>query len=131
MPELHRGTVHERRRRLSRVPAGGQGEHEKDANSKGFASPALPDRDSQIKDLSAAPRDTTGEMGSVRQKRSNEETRLVWEPVFEELMCEKCMAILYFDFKLNYCPYCHRRIVGREMRRAKAYSTAGIGRIIR
>lgn len=54
-------------------------------------------------------------------------TRLVWEPVFEELMCAECKAILYWNFDFKRCPYCHRRIIGAEDRRAKAQSDGGYG----
>jgi len=54
----------------------------------------------------------------------------VWEDVFEELMCERCGAILYWDFDFRACPYCHRRIVEKEPRRAKRMSAAGRGTII-
>ena len=44
-------------------------------------------------------------------------TRLVWDEVFEELKCEKCQAILYWNFGFKRCPYCRRKIVGVEKRR--------------
>ena len=44
-------------------------------------------------------------------------TRLVWDDVFKELKCEKCQAILYFNFGFRRCPYCHRKIEKVEQRR--------------
>jgi len=45
------------------------------------------------------------------------ETRLVWDAVFGELKCEKCQAILYWNFAFKACPYCKRKIVEVEKRR--------------
>ena len=55
-------------------------------------------------------------MGSVRQIAVGK-TRLVWDGVFMELKCEKCQAILYFNFDFKRCPYCKRKIVEVEGRR--------------
>ena len=44
-------------------------------------------------------------------------TRLVWEPVAEELMCEECLKIVFWNFGFKRCPYCHRRIVEVQQRR--------------
>lgn len=56
----------------------------------------------------------------MRKKRpTGETTRLVWEPVFEELMCEKCGMILYYNFGFRWCPYCKRTITVIEPRRLK------------
>ena len=44
-------------------------------------------------------------------------TRLVWDEVFRELKCEKCQAILYWNFGFGRCPYCHRKIEKVEQRR--------------
>ena len=52
-------------------------------------------------------------------------TRLVWDDAIEELKCEKCQAILYWDFDFKACPYCHRRIVEKENRRAKGTCRTG------
>lgn len=65
-----------------------------------------------------------------RMRPERESTRLVWEPVFEELMCERCGAILYWDFDFKACPYCHRRITEKEPRKAKEMSRTGRGTII-
>ena len=66
-----------------------------------------------------------------REKPKNGTTRLVWEPVFEELMCEQCKAILYWNLNFNRCPYCHREIVDSEERRTKTEPTGGLGVIIK
>jgi len=55
-------------------------------------------------------------MGSVRQIAVGK-TRLVWDDVFKELKCEKCQAILYWNFGFKRCPYCRRKIVEAEKRR--------------
>jgi len=55
-------------------------------------------------------------MGSVRQIAVGK-TRLVWDSAFRELKCEKCQAILYFNFDFKRCPYCKRKIVEVEQRR--------------
>lgn len=44
-------------------------------------------------------------------------TRLLWDEVFRELKCEKCQAILYWNFGFRRCPYCHRKIEKVEQRR--------------
>lgn len=46
-------------------------------------------------------------------------TRIVWDAVFEEYKCEKCNAILYYQFDFRYCPYCKRRIVHTDERKAQ------------
>ena len=55
-------------------------------------------------------------MGSVRQIAVGK-TRLVWDSAFGELKCERCQAILYFNFDFKRCPYCKRKIVEVEKRR--------------
>ncbi len=52
-----------------------------------------------------------------RREQSNETTRLVWEPVAEELMCERCRKIIFWNFGFRRCPYCHRRITETQPRR--------------
>ena len=47
-------------------------------------------------------------------------TRILWEPALEELICEKCKAVLFYNFKFERCPYCHRDIAYAEERRAKS-----------
>ena len=58
-------------------------------------------------------------------------TKLVWEPVFEELMCEECKAILYYNLNFDRCPYCHREIVDAEERKTKSESRCGYGVVIK
>ena len=58
-------------------------------------------------------------------------TKLVWDPVFEELMCKECKAILYFNLSFNRCPYCHREIVDAEERKTKSESRCGYGVVIK
>ena len=51
------------------------------------------------------------------RQRAEGKTRLVWDEVFRELKCEKCEAILYWNFGFRRCPYCRRKIVEVEKRR--------------
>lgn len=44
-------------------------------------------------------------------------TRLVWDDAIGELKCEKCEAVLHWNFGFKRCPYCHRRIEKVEQRR--------------
>ena len=44
-------------------------------------------------------------------------TRLVWDDEIRELKCEKCQAILYWNFDFKRCPYCKRKIEKVEQRR--------------
>lgn len=46
-------------------------------------------------------------------------TRIVWNDVYEELMCEKCKGILYYSLGFNVCPYCSRKIIKTDARRTK------------
>ena len=47
-------------------------------------------------------------------------TRIVWDSEYEEYKCEKCKAIMYYQFGFRYCPYCKRRVVSIDERRAKS-----------
>lgn len=66
-----------------------------------------------------------------RERKGEETTELVWEPVFEELMCRECHSILYWNFGFERCPYCHRKIVYVDQRRPKAEMRCGRGVIVR
>lgn len=70
-------------------------------------------------------------MDGMKRESKRDTTRLVWEPVFEELMCEKCGAILYWNFGFRRCPYCGRDIESAEERRMKVRPRSGNGAIIR
>ena len=47
------------------------------------------------------------------------ETRIVWSPEMEELICEQCRSVLHWNFGFRRCPYCRREIVRAEERRVK------------
>ena len=66
-----------------------------------------------------------------RERKGDETTELVWEPVFDELMCKECRSILYWNFGFERCPYCRRKIVFVDQRRAKAETRCGRGVIVR
>lgn len=48
-------------------------------------------------------------------------TRIVWDDVYEEYKCEKCKAILHYNFGFKYCPYCRRRVVFTDERRLSTW----------
>ena len=66
-----------------------------------------------------------------KRPAAGETTRIVWDSVFEELKCEKCQAILYWNFGFKTCPYCNRRIAEVEARGVRTDGRAGSGMIIR
>ena len=57
-------------------------------------------------------------------------TKIVWDDVFEEYKCERCEAILYYSLGFRFCPYCRRRIIHTDDRRAVAFRGTG-GVVIR
>ena len=64
-------------------------------------------------------------------KRMFGKTRIVWDDVFEEYKCERCQGILYYQFDFRYCPYCKRKIVWTDKRRAQTQRYCGHGVILR
>ena len=55
-------------------------------------------------------------------------TRVVWNDRYEEYMCEKCNGIMYYDFSFKFCPFCRRKIVGKDERRARSGMQCMTGR---
>ena len=49
---------------------------------------------------------------SAKIRTDDEETRIVWDAVYEEYKCVKCGAYLHYMLGFKYCPYCRRKIAG-------------------
>lgn len=67
----------------------------------------------------------------MKRERKGEPTRIVWDARAEALVCEACGAVLQWNFGFRRCPYCGRKVVWAEERRAEAMSRRGGGAIIR
>ena len=58
--------------------------------------------------------------------RGAETTRIVWNHVYEEYQCERCRAVLFYDFAFRVCPYCGRRILRKRVVERPAGDDAGM-----
>ena len=55
----------------------------------------------------------------MKNRMTQEKTRIVYDTLVEELKCEACGKILHWNFGFKRCPYCHRRVTETQKRRAK------------
>ena len=62
---------------------------------------------------------------------NGEATRLIWDGACEEYRCEKCRAMLHWNYGFRICPYCGRRIAGTDERRARTRPDVFTGVILR
>lgn len=58
-------------------------------------------------------------------------TRILWNPNYETYQCEKCKAIMHYNFDFALCPYCGRKITYTDERRAQTVPHSGYGVIVK
>jgi len=53
----------------------------------------------------------------MRVLQRREPTRIVWSDKYECYLCEKCGAVIQYNFGFKVCPYCARSIAKTDERR--------------